>query len=176
MKKKKKQKKEKGKRAKSGEVLGNPSGSSGIGRLTCSTLRIVSARSTRSRPRSGNACSGVPHPHYFIGLSSATLSYFTYTTLFFYTNTKYPTTRPHRRTNPPHHAPAGNKAYPFTHRPNHSSPPPHHIQCCLTSVRDKLSCESSGTAAFRSSLEKIKRDIGKNLFIFNKKREFWNFL
>ncbi|KYQ53028.1 hypothetical protein ALC60_07755 [Trachymyrmex zeteki] len=81
-----------------------------------------------------------PAPLYFIGLSSATLSYFTYSVVFLH-NTKYPTTRPHRRTNPPHHAPAGTK------HPLHPLPQPliPHIQCCLTSVRDKLGCESSGS-------------------------------
>lgn len=94
---------------------------------------------------SGSACSGVPHPVAFIDLSSATLRYFTYDVVFLH-NTKYPTTRPHRRTSPPHHAPAENKAIslhpPLS--PVHSSL---HIQSCFMSVRDKLSCESSGNRA-----------------------------
>lgn len=93
---------------------------------------------------SGNACSGVPYPRYFIGLSSATLSYFTYSVVFLH-NTKYPTTRPHRQTNSPHHAPSGTK-HPF-HPLSPSPLIPLHIQCCFTFVRDELGCEFDGNYA-----------------------------
>lgn len=84
-----------------------------------------------------------PAPCYFIRLSSATLSYFTYSVVFLH-NTKYPTTCPYRQTNPPHHAPAGTK------HPLH--PPPHPLipsiySVVSTSVRDKLGCESNGNRA-----------------------------
>lgn len=131
--------------------------------ISCSTSGLLQLKIATAFGQRVFRC---PAPRYFIGLSSATLSYFTYSVVFLH-NTKYPTTRPHRRTNPPHHAPAGTK-HPFTHRPNHSSLPP----CTMLSPFAIHLVASPAAVALRPSLEKIKR-YRVTLFIFNKGK-FWS--
>lgn len=123
------------------------------------------------------ACSGVPLLYWSFKCSLELL----HLRRCFLHNTKYPTTHPHRQTNPPHHAPAG-IIQPFS--PTAPTNPTHpHIQRCLTFVRDELGYESSGKRApfclgqnskmfGESSLFQEKNEISSNRSILTDHRRF----
>lgn len=98
----------------------------------------------RDRTCSDDACSGVPHP--IILLVFQVQPWVTSLTALFSTQYKIP----HHLSPPANQSTSPrsrrNNTSPFTHRPTHLPLTPH-IQRCLTSVRDKLGCESSGKRA-----------------------------